>query len=293
MSTATAALLAAFACACGPRTLVVVDPDPCLDGGTGPSCPNPCADGGIVNQVPGCVPPGLLDDLVGWWRLDDSAGSPVARDLSGSGNDGTLMDLEPATAWVPGRSAGGLAVDAVGFVNVVRSPSIDSITTRLTLSGWGYLAADTIADEYATIASREEAGTIDQHYHIGFYRDRVPTAFVKTAAGTSIRRGPAPVTARTWVALATTYDGSVVRFYVDGQEVMSEPLTGSFIADTTPVLLGGNGNGPAMGITERFAGRIDEIMLYRRALSAGEIAQLHAGVLLDAPRPDQDGGARD
>jgi len=62
----------------------------------------------------------------------------------------------------------------------------------------------------------------------------------------------------------------------------------------TPLILGGNGNGMGdANVTERFPGKIDEIMLYRRALSATDIAQLHAGALLVPPFPDQDAGARD
>ena len=278
-------MLAVLASACGPRTLVLIGSDRCADAGGGPGCPDPCADGGIVN--PGCVDPGLLGDLIGYWQLDDGSGSTIANDLTGR-NHGTLVDLDPATAWVTGRAAGGLNVAAAGFVNVISSPSINSITEQVTISGWGYLDG-TIVDEYATIASRQEAATIDQHYHIGFYRDGVPTTFIKTENRTSIRRGPAAAPIRTWVHLATTYDGSIVRFYIDGQEVMTEPLTGRFVPDTTPFVLGGNGN--TATITERFAGRIDEIMLYRRALSAAEIGMLHAGALF--PPQYRDGGVRD
>jgi hypothetical protein len=254
---------------CSPNVLVAVG-----------SCP----DGGALTTT-GCT--FLLADLVGWWRLDETAGGAVARDLSGMGNDGALMGADPTTAWAAGRSAGGLAVGGTGFVQVNASASIDSITEQVTVSGWGFLDR-TITDEYATIVSREDAATIDQHYHIGLYRNLVPTTFITTEGGIVILRGPAAKVG-SWVHLATTYDGSVVRFYVDGAEVMSQTLTGPFKPDTTPVILGGNGNAGA-GVTERFAGRIDEIMLYRRALSATEIARLNEGLLFMPPRADRDAG---
>jgi hypothetical protein len=241
-----------------------------------------CPDGGALTAA-GCT----FADLVGWWRLDEAPGGTVAQDLSGARNDGELMGVDPATAWAAGRSAGGLAVGAAGFVDVSASPSIDSITEQVTVSGWGFLDR-TISDEYATIVSREHAATIDQHYHIGFYRNLVPTTFITTEDGIVILRGPAAKVG-SWVHLATTYDGSVVRFYVDGREVMNQTMTGRFQPDTTPVILGGNGNASA-GVTERFAGRIDEIMLYRRALSAAEIARLNEGLLFTPPRQDQDAG---
>ncbi len=73
----------------------------------------------------------------------------------------------------------------------------------------------------------------------------------------------------------------------------TQALTGRFVSDTTPFILGGNGNGAGdTNVTERFPGRIDEIMLYRRALSAAEVMQLHDGVLF-ASAGGRDAGARD
>ena len=181
---ATTAVLAALACGCGRRTLIAVgpdkcadggfargvlgcpNPDPCADGGSGPSCPVVCTDGGVaINGVAGCVPFALLDGLVGYWRLDDGTGSTIARDFMGE-NDGTLMQVTSANPWASGRSVGALNIAATIFVNVPRSDSIDSIVDQVTIAGWDYLSATGTIDDYATIASREDGATIDQHYHL-------------------------------------------------------------------------------------------------------------------------------
>ena len=287
--------VAALASACGPRTLVVVDPDPCFDGGTGPSCPVVCTDGGVaISGVSGCVPLVLLDGLVGYWRLDDATGSGTAIDYTGR-NDGTLMGLLPGSPWTSGRSAGALSIAGNGYVNVPASPSLDSIVDQVTIMGWGSLSATGAIDDYATIASREDGTTIDQHYHISINsRGEVPALWFKTEDGIWLLQGPKAVTRQTWVHIAGTYDGTIARLYVDGQQVMTLPMTGRFAADTTPFILGANGNGTgAANVTERFPGKIDEIMLYRRALSATEIAQLYDGVLFVAPASTPDAGARD
>jgi hypothetical protein len=273
----TAAMVAALAAGgCSANVLVAV---------------HPC-DGGVPTAS-GCT--SLLEELVGWWRLDERSGSTVAQDYSGNLNNGTLMDLDAATAWGPGRSAGGLGVESAGYINVMPSPSIDSITDQMTISGWGYLDATMAIDDYATIASREDAATIDQHYHISVNsRGEFPALFLKTATTGVMLQGPTAVKRQTWVHIAGTYDGMTGRLYVDGQQVASQALTGAFAPDNTPFILGANGNGPDIGVSERFPGRIDEIMLYRRALAAADIAQLHDGVLFgSAPVPDRDAGARD
>ena len=73
-------------------------------------------------------------------------------------------------------------------------------------------------------------------------------------------------------------------------QVQSGSITGSFAPDTTPLVLGGNGNDATGVPTELFPGKLDEIMLYRRALAADEISRLFAGALLSSTTPGADAG---
>ena len=275
-----AAALAAAASGCTPKVLVVVDP-------------KLCPDGGPVNATTGCVSPALVNGLVGFWHLNDETGSRIAHDSSPYGNDGVLAYLDPAAVWVAGHAAGGLAIESDGFVNVDPSPSIDSITDQVTIAGWAFLEG-TIMD-YATIASREVGTSIDQHYHISINsRGEVPALWLNTEANTMLVQPTVAVTRQTWIHIAGTYDGTTARLYVDGQQVASEAISGRIVADKTPFILGANGNGASdNNVTERFPGKIDEIMLYRRALTGSEIAQIHDGALFAVPLPGPDAGARD
>ena len=71
-----------------------------------------------------------------------------------------------------------------------------------------------------------------------------------------------------WSHLAATFDGAVVRLFVNGVQAGSLPFSGSMVASTGALRLGGNG---VWG--EWFAGLIDEVRVYNRALSASEIQQ--------------------
>lgn len=277
-----AALLSILAAGgCSPQRLVVVDPSLGVDGSAD-------LGAGAGDAEVGVIQPGLLDGIVGYWRLDDGPGSASARDGSGRGNNGVLGNLNSTTAWVPGWSGLGLLINT-GWVVVPPSVSIDAITDRLTVAGWVYL--DGTIDLWATMISREITSTIEQHYHLSLNPDRRPHLFLTTTTKTVLLTAPDPVAPRTWVHLATTYDGATARLYVDGVLAGSMPITGSFAADTTPVILGGNGNDATGVPTELFPGRIDEIMLYRRALSADEIARLHAGELRTTTSIDSDAAA--
>jgi hypothetical protein len=229
----------------------------------------------------------LLDNLVGHWRLDDGTGSTIAFDSSGRGNQGTLHGLDPDTAWVGGRSQGALAAMHAGWVEVAPSPSIDSITDRATVSAWIDLEGTiTMADGWATALSRQVGAGGDQHYHISLDVNARPSLFFITASDFALIKAPDAVPRGAWTHLAGVYDGAVARLYVNGVEMASQALTGSFAPDTTPVILGGNVNDTSGVPMELVPGRIDELMLYARALTAAEIGQLASGALFP-------GGPRD
>jgi Concanavalin A-like lectin/glucanases superfamily len=259
---------------CSARTIVAVDPYPCSEGG-----------------ATGCAQE-LLDDLIGYWRLNDAPGSATARDWSAWGNDGTLVGLDPATAWVAdGPEGGALSVQGNGYVNVPDSASIDSITDQLTVAAWIFLTAPVMANTYGTAISRQIGAGYDQHYHLSVNGQQQAILFITTPkAGQVVIGSPMTVPQQTWVHLAGTYDGGQARLYVNGAEVASAAATGPFAAETNPVILSGNGNGTDYTVSEFVPGQLDEVMLYRRALGADEIARLEGGALLPSAGSHPDGG---
>ena len=70
----------------------------------------------------------------------------------------------------------------------------------------------------------------------------------------------------TWAHLAATYDGATMRFYVNGVQVASRAQTGAIATSTNPLQIGGDSI-----FGQYFAGRIDEVRIYNRALSASEV----------------------
>jgi alpha-L-rhamnosidase len=75
-----------------------------------------------------------------------------------------------------------------------------------------------------------------------------------------------------WHLIAATYDGSFIRLYVDGAEIGSKPQTGALsTSGTQEAYIGSN-----KGQNEFFPGGIDDVRVYSRALSAGEIQAMAA-----------------
>ena len=63
-----------------------------------------------------------------------------------------------------------------------------------------------------------------------------------------------------------TFDGSMLRVFVNGAQVASDPLTGSIATSTLPLRIGGD---TIWG--EWFAGEIDNLRVYDRALTGAEV----------------------
>ncbi len=237
--------------------------------------PFPCGDGGVSN----CVL--LSDQLVGFWRLDEQAGSTIAKDSSLLNNNGTLIGLDAGMAWVADGPGGrALAPQGKAYVQVPDSPSIDSITKAVTMAAWIYI--DGSISDYATAISRQVGTGYGQHYHLSIRSDLKPALFITTPASMQVFiAGPTAVPMQTWVHIAGTYDGSMARLYLDGVDVADAPVTGPFAAETNPVILSGNGNATnPVNYTERIPGRLADVLLYRRALAPDEIARLRNGALV-------------
>jgi hypothetical protein len=69
-----------------------------------------------------------------------------------------------------------------------------------------------------------------------------------------------------WTHLAGTYDGTTLRLFVNGVQAGSTPISGAIATSAGVLRIGGNS---LWG--EFFQGRIDEVRIYNRALSAAEI----------------------
>jgi hypothetical protein len=76
-----------------------------------------------------------------------------------------------------------------------------------------------------------------------------------------------------WHHLAVTYDGAAKRVYIDGTEKQTSAYSIPLMYDGNPMKIGCDDNTPE-GLF--FAGTLDDLQLYDRALTAAEVAALAA-----------------
>jgi len=70
----------------------------------------------------------------------------------------------------------------------------------------------------------------------------------------------------TWTHLASTYDGTTLKIYVNGNLSSTKTVSGAVQSNSNPLRIGGN-----YPYGQFFEGKIDEVRVYNRALSQGEI----------------------
>src|SRR5262245_40245131 len=193
--------------------------------------------------------------LVAAYAFSEASGA-TAQDASGNGNTGVLSGATWTTA---GKYGSALAFDGgSALVRIDDAPSL-RLTGQMTLEAWVYPTAsggwrDVVykaTDAYYLAGSSLFAG--------------VPATGGSMAPGDPLY-APAVLPLGTWSHLASTYDGATLRLYINGAEVASRVQTGSIASSTAPLTIGGDG---VFG--QFWAGLIDEVRVYNRALSAAEI----------------------
>jgi hypothetical protein len=85
---------------------------------------------------------------------------------------------------------------------------------------------------------------------------------------------PLSTTLNSWHHYVFTYDNGVARLYLNGSLVASASRTPASLFNDNSVLTIGNGQDSTIG-SRAFAGIIDEVYVYNRALSAGEVLSEH------------------
>jgi hypothetical protein len=208
-----------------------------------------------VTDPPACpVPTGL----VGAWGFDEASGTSVT-DASPTANAGTIDGALRSTT---GRFGGALSFDGVNDrVTIPDVPALD-LTTGMTLEAWVNPTATT---GWRTVALKERPSNLVYALYGSSDTGR-PATLVQTPLETDLR-GTAALATSTWSHLASTYDGTTLRLYVNGTQVASRAVSGAVTASTGVLSIGGNASWG-----EWFSGLIDELRVYNRALPAGEIA---------------------
>ena len=215
--------------------------------------------GAISLVLPGNVHSATPSGLVAAYSFDTGAGSTVA-DLSGKGNNGTLTNVTWSSA---GRYGSAASFNGSSSLITVPDSSTLDMTGSMTLEAW--VKPKTLGATWRTVVLKEQPSEVVYALYANSETSQ-PTGIAYTGGAERTSRGGSQLPVAAWTHLATTWNGTSVRLYVNGTLVASYAASGAMPISTGALRIGGN-----KVWSEWFDGLIDEVRVYNRALSQAEV----------------------
>ena len=215
----------------------------------------------------------LSDGLVGYWKMDEASWNGTADevvDASGAGNDGVAVGIGGIPTTGAGKFGNGGIFDGVDDYVDYDENILDGATSG-TVGMWFKRKAWT--ENYTTLLTKSN-GASWVYNHIQIARDASADTINLTISdninSTSNNVNVGTIDINQWYYIVMTWDGTSLIGYLDGVEVDRYNTTISIPSDSTLFAIG---KGAA---TDRyFNGSIDEVRIYNRALSPGEVRDLY------------------
>jgi len=225
-----------------------------------------------VNPSASLIP---TNGLVSYWSFDDALSGTVI-DSGPGGNDGTVFG---PTATTGVKSLPGTAYSFDGTSNFIDAGSDASLspTEAITVGAWVkitgapgsgrmIIAKGGDIEQYAI--SLSAANKFRPHLKVA----ACPGGVTCYGTGWIYPDGSMTPAIDTWYYVVETYDGSTLSLYVDGALDSSWVINQSIdYVSTANSLRIGN----LQGVGYYFAGAIDQIRIYSRALSAIEVTNIY------------------
>ena len=216
------------------------------------------------------VPNSIIDDGLVLYldagNIQSYSGSGTTwRDLSGNGNNGTLVNGVGFSA----EDGGSLEFDGVDdYVTVSSLPAFGD-NDPITIESW--VNADTTTNVYQVISTAKATTT---HWQLSFTGSAYNILWAFAGTSNSVGTTTLP-SVGVWHHIVATYNGgdktqlASWKVYVDGSSSNIQ-LTGSTGAVSNETIIGFRTGGSS---ANRFDGNIAQVSIYNRALTAQEVLQ--------------------
>jgi hypothetical protein len=239
-----------------------------------------------ILPAPPCVT--VTNGLVAWWKAETNL-------LDGwDSNDGSLLFStnsirgpggNPALgiSYVPGKVGNAFSTGTNG-VFVANNASL-RLTNGLTIEGWIYPTS--LSGGLRTILSKFDppvGSATNSSYYFGANNGSLIFRVSSTGGNVISLLAPQPLQLSQWSHVAATYDAAVLRLYLNGLLVAQTNYSAGIFAGTADAGIGAVpflGAAPFLssGWYYPWSGYLDEISLYNRGLSDGEISDIYSADL--------------
>ncbi|HYV08829.1 MAG TPA: LamG-like jellyroll fold domain-containing protein, partial [Thermoplasmata archaeon] len=194
----------------------------------------------------------------------------ILRDLSGNGGDGSILGATCASS-VAGRL--GYACSFAGSTARIQfaDSALVDLTSSFSITAWVYPTTTSQPGGAGIVAKGTGGG--GESYALDVAGGSFRTFFWKSGLS-YVAQGTTTFSANTWYLVAAVYDGpaGVLRLYINAGTPVERTGVPSSLAPNNHVLtIGSRESSATSGYNLGFIGRIDEVSIWDRPLSASEI----------------------
>jgi len=206
-------------------------------------------------------------------HMDETSGPIV--DYSGEGNNGTVHDGVAYGA--DGKINTSLSYDGAGdYVSVVNDPTL-KITGPITLAAWvNFDSLGATSDWKGLVAKWNHTAQGGSGWGYGLFKASGTNqiAFITASAaggGYADAQADDPPALNTWYHVVGTYDGSIMRLYINGELQTATGTQSSIYDNDEPVTIGTFETNNNFWLN----GTIDEVAIWNRSLSGNEVLDIY------------------
>jgi hypothetical protein len=220
----------------------------------------------------------ISNGLVGWWKLDDNGGvtaSDSSNIFGQTQNDGTLSGAT-LPSWVAGKMSYGLTFDgSSSFVSIGSAASLN-FTGSGTLSGW--IKTTSAGTGVIFIKTSDGGGVGRWGMQIRINLSKAEAYVVTTSAGVTAFNVTSTnnIDDGNWHHVVEVWDNAtgIITLYIDGVSKTTSTGTNTLRSGLGTSYIGKQTNS-ANTSQNFFNGSIDDVRIYNRALSAGEVRDIY------------------
>jgi len=217
-----------------------------------------------VSPLPDCTPPPA--GLVSWWRAEGNT-----LDSWGDNNGSTTAKFQAGKV--------GQGFTARSTMLVSNSPSLQ-IIDALTIEAWVNPSSSSGNAARTIVSKFDYASRVPKAMNSSFFLGTTNSGrpfFVLSPKGSAVTNATLiaaeSLPTNQWSFVVATYDGAAMRLYVNGDLRAQTNYNGGIFAGTSAL---GIGALPYLSsLVQSFSGLIDEVSLYNRALSGGEMQAIY------------------
>ncbi len=206
-------------------------------------------------------------DLLVYWSFDKTING-----TTGNSSEHELNSINRGAKFVEGYKGKAMEFDGSSVLEIPYSAVLDSFPGGITVTAW--IKKDT-SSYWNTVVSREIDSTWSEYIGLAVFKNKALFSIDPDGKRYTNTTDSINVPSNKWVHIAGTYDNETIKLYKNGILISSVALKGPMLFnDRNPLLIGGNSNDMNHTLVDCFKGDIDEVRIYKRALSVEELREL-------------------